>query len=265
MKRYVHKEKKNATERVSFYIALSVCMVAVGLAVWSAYSTFGKTEESDSNQYFASLKSTATQAVAQDMTGVTEAPTVPPTAPPTQKPTESPTAPTERTKGFAIYDTATLPAMEDADPDEELSAMQAVLKVVDSLVYPVKSGNVIKQYSEDAVFSKTLKDYRAHTGCDFAAKEGENVYAMCDGTVKDISVSELYGVIIEVESPGFSVYYCGLGNDIQVEKGDNLSAGDTVGTVGKIPCESADDPHVHIEVRVGKKLIDPLSVINKND
>ena len=275
MKRYVHKEKKAATERVGFYIALSICMVAVGLAIWSAYSSFGKNTADDSDHYFASLKG-ATQAVAQDMTGVTEAASSTATEPVTDAPTsvktesESTASPTERTKGFSLYDTATLPAMEDVDaedddPKDKLSAMEAVLKVVDNLVYPVKSGNVIKQYSETAVFSKTMKDYRAHTGCDFAAKEGENVYAMCDGKVKNISVSELYGVIIEVESPGFSVYYCGMSNEIPVQKGDNLSEGDTVGTVGQIPCESADESHVHIEIRVGKTLIDPLSVINKDE
>ena len=143
--------------------------------------------------------------------------------------------------------------------------MEAVLKVFDSLIYPVKSGNVIKQYSEDAVYSKTMKDYRAHTGCDFGAKEGENVYAMCDGKVKNISVSELYGVIIEVESPGFCVYYCGMSNDLTVDEGENLTAGDTVGTVGTIPSESEDESHVHIEIRVGNTLIDPLSVINKDE
>jgi len=266
MKRYIPKDKKNVTDRAGFYIALSICMVAVGLAVWSAYSTFGKTETRDSNSYFASLKTSPTQAVAQDMTGVTEPPTSPPTQIPTEAPTSVPTEPSKRTKGFTIYDTETLPAMrDDADADEELDAMQAVLKVADSLVYPVKSGSVTKQYSETAVFSQTMKDHRAHTGCDFAAKEGENVYAMCDGKVKNISVSELYGVIVEVESPGFSVYYCGLSNELNIEKGDTISAGDTLGTVGQIPSESADESHIHIEIRVGKKLIDPLSVINKDE
>ncbi len=266
MKRYVHKEQKNATERVGFYVALSICMVAVGLAIWSAYSTFGKNTDDSSDHYFASLKSSATQAVAQDMTGVTEAATQSATEQATEPATEAgSTDPTERTKGFVIYDTATLPAMEDVDATEKLDAMEAVLKVFDSLIYPVKSGNVIKQYSEDAVYSKTMKDYRAHTGCDFGAKEGENVYAMCDGKVKNISVSELYGVIIEVESPGFCVYYCGMSNDLTVDKGENLTAGDTVGTVGTIPSESEDESHVHIEIRVGNTLIDPLSVINKDE
>ncbi len=267
MKRYVHKEQKDATERVGFYIALSICMVAVGLAIWSAYSTFGKNTD-DGDHTFASLKSASTQAVAQDMTGVTEAQTLPATVSATEPATESHTgntvSPTERTRGFVVYDTETLPAMEISDATEKLDAMEAVLKVADNLIYPVKSGNVIKQYSEDAVFSKTMKDYRAHTGCDFGAKEGENVYAMCDGKVKNISVSELYGVIIEVESPGFCIYYCGMSNELSVEKDDDVSAGDTIGTVGQIPSENADESHIHVEIRVGNTLIDPLSVINKN-
>lgn len=263
MKRFIEKEKKDATERVGFYVALTICLMAVGLAIWSAYSTFGKNTSGDSNHYFASLKQSPTKAVAQDMTGVTENETEP-------APTEAPAStPTGRTKGFTIYDTETMPPMDDPgeedETDEELSAMQAVLKVADSLVYPVKSRSVLKQYSEDAVFNQTMKDYRAHTGCDFAAEEGENVYAMCDGTIMNISVSELYGVIMEIRSEGFSVYYCGLSNDLPVKKGDVVATGDTIGTVGQIPCESADDSHIHIEIRVGKRLIDPLSVINKDD
>lgn len=266
MKRFIVEKKKNTTERVGFYVALSVCMVAVGLAVWSAYTSFGD-QNSDSDHYFASLKTSPTQAVAQDMTGVTEPATQAPTQPTTTAPTEKPTEKAKRTKGFTIYDTETMPAEGDEEEavNGELSSVEAVLRVADSLSYPVKSRSVLKQYSEDAVFSKTMRDYRAHTGCDFAADAGENVYAMCSGTVKDISVSELYGVILEVESEGFSVYYCGLSNEIIVEKGQQLKAGDTVGTVGQIPCESADDSHVHVEVRVGKKLIDPLSVIDSND
>ena len=47
-----------------------------------------------------------------------------------------------------------------------------------------------------------------------------------------------------------------------MEKGDALGAGDTIGTVGQIPSESGDSSHIHIEIRVGDKLIDPLSVID---
>ena len=269
MKRYKHSKK--STERVGFYVALSVCMMAVGLAIWSAYASFSD-EPADNDGYFSSLSSMTTADVAQPMTGITEvstsgptsAPTVPATTAPTVAPTDASAQPETRTKRIALYETATLTYTDDVMADGELSSLQAVLRVADSLIYPVKSRSVLKQYSEDAVYSQTMKDYRSHPGCDFVAEEGESVYAMCGGTVKNISVSELYGVIIEIESDGFSIYYCGLSSDLMVDKGDLVTTGDTVGTVAKVPCESADDSHIHIEVRVGNKLIDPLSVIDSD-
>lgn len=261
MKRYKHS--KDSTERVGFYVALSVCMVAVGLAIWSAYSTFNDYVDETDEEYFSSLTSPATVSVIEDVTGVTE-----PATEPTQAPTQEDTTPTEgpsRTKGFTIYETSTLPTTEDVLEDSELSSLEAVLKVADSLVYPVKSRSVIKPYSEEAVYSKTMHDYRAHPGCDFAAEEGDSVYAMCDGTIKNISVSELYGIIAEVECDGFTIYYCGLSSDLNFDKGDEVKTGDTIGTVAQVPCESDDKSHIHIEIRVDNKLIDPLSVIENNN
>ena len=259
MKRYKHAKDKKPTERVSFYIALSICMMAVGLAAWSAYSTFFDTPESSDNTYFSSL-STEQAAVAQEMTGVTEAQTE------TIEITEAPTqAETKAERRLIISETRPTEAQTDDDDDEPTDPLHAVLNIKESMVYPVKSQQVTKPYSEDAVYSKTLRDHRAHTGCDFAADEGENVYAMCDGVVKDISVSELYGVIIEVDCGDCSVYYCGLDPEFMVEKEQELSTGDVIGTVGQLPCESEDGSHVHIEIRSGNQLIDPLSVIDSDN
>ena len=258
--KYSSSRKKDKSERPGFYVALSVCMMAVGLAIWSAYTSFDNERDVSDGGYFASLSSTTAPA-AQQMTGVTEL--VLPTSAVTQA-TVAPTQPSTQSKSVIVHESATLPRDEDAERESEITSLQAVLKVADDLVYPVKSRSVLKQFSEEVVYNKTMRDYRSHTGCDFAASQGENVYAMCAGTVKDISVSELYGVIAEVESDGFSVYYCGLDPDMSVEKGDSLKAGDTIGTVAQVPCENADDPHIHVEIRVGSKLIDPLSVINNN-
>lgn len=267
MKKYQHRKEKKPTERVSFYIALSVCMLAVGLAVWSAYTAFVEPED-EKESYFSSLNGGQT-AVAQDMTGVTvpvstSAPTAAATAAPTTAPTQPDTKAVMKEHSFTVSETLP-PKTEQAMQDGMLSPLQAVLRVSDDLIYPVKSRQVLKAYSEENVYNETLRDYRAHTGCDFSAEEGENVYAMCAGTVKKISVSELYGVIIEQDCGDFSVYYCGLSTDFAVSEGDALSTGDTVGTVGHIPCESKEKPHVHVEIRVGDKLIDPLSVIEDDD
>ena len=260
MKKYKHAKEKKPTDRVSFYIALSISLMAVGFAVWSAYSTFTDTPEPSDNTYFSSL-STENAAVAQEMTGVTEAETQAPAAAVTEAPTQPPTVAERR---LIISETKPPEAKQTAQEEED-TPLQAVLKVEEDLVYPVKSRQVTKPYSENGVYNTTLRDYRAHTGCDFAAEPGENVYVMCGGIVKDISVSELYGVIIEVDCGDFSVYYCGLDTEFSVETEQEISTGDTIGTVGQIPCESADDPHVHIEIRVGNQLIDPLSVIDSDN
>lgn len=260
MKKYKHANDKKTTERVSFYIALSICLMAVGFAAWSAYSTFRDTPEPSDNTYFSSL-STEKAAVAQDMTGVTVSVTEPPTQAAIQE-TAQPATEAER----SIMISETKPdEKQDVMMDDASAQLQAVLKIDESLVYPVKSQQVTKPYSEDGVYSNTLHDYRAHTGCDFAAEEGENIYAMCAGTVKDISVSELYGVILEVDCGDFTVYYCGLDTEFIVEKEQEVSTGDTIGTVGHIPCESDDGAHIHIEIRVGDQLVDPLSVIGSDD
>ena len=87
MKNYRHAKVKRPTERVSFYIALSICMMAVGFAVWTAYSTLSDTTEPSDNTYFSSL-STENAAVGQEMTGVTVEATEAVTEPPTEEPTE---------------------------------------------------------------------------------------------------------------------------------------------------------------------------------
>ena len=259
MKNYRHAKVKRPTERVSFYIALSICMMAVGFAVWTAYSTLSDTTDPSDNTYFSSL-STENAAVGQEMTGVTVEATEAVTEPPTEEPTEEMTEPARKLVISETKPTEARSANQNMGSDQ----LQAVLNVENSLIYPVKSGQVTKPYSEDAVYSKTLRDYRAHVGCDFAADEGENVYAMCDGTVSDISVSELYGVIIEADCGDCYVYYCGLDSQLTVEKGQQLSTGDTIGTVARIPCENEDEPHVHIEIRSGNRTIDPLSVIESD-
>ena len=116
---------------------------------------------------------------------------------------------------------------------------QAVLNVSENLVYPVKSRQVSKPYSEGGVYSKTLHDYRAHTGCDFTAEEGENIYAMCAGTVKDISVSELYGVIIEVDCGDFyGLLLRSEQRSSTCEKGQQISTAIRSARSGIFPCES---------------------------
>lgn len=252
MKKYKHNRSKKPTERAGFYIALSICLVAVGLAVYSTYTSVSEYLSQD-DEYYSSLVET-TAAVAQDVTGVTEAHTELATEPQTEE---------TQTKSFTIYESSTLPDTEDVDADaqSELDSLSPVFKVSESLIYPVDSESVLREYSESAVYNSTMQDYRAHSGTDFVANKGEKVYSMCDGVVSSISFDEHYGVIIEVSSSDYSVFYCGVDSDTNVRMKDQVKQGDVLGTVSEIPCESNDAEHLHVEIKVGDTLIDPLTVI----
>lgn len=255
MKKYKHKSKK-PTERVGFYIALSICLVAVGLAVWSTYTSVSEYMAQSDAEYEASLKET-TVPVVQEVTGVTESDTSFEETVETEAPTQGET----RDDEITLYESSTVPDTEDVDAQSELDSLSAVLKVTESLIYPVDSKSVLREYSETAVYNNTMKDYRAHTGTDFVANEGENVYAMCDGVVNSIAFDERYGVIIEISNSDYSVYYCGVSSETNVRMQDQVAQGDIIGTVSQIPCEKEDPVHLHVEIKVGDKLIDPLTVI----
>lgn len=255
MKKYKHNSSKKPTERVGFYIALSICLVAVGLAVYSTYTSVSDYLQKSSDEYSASLNETV-RPVAQNVTGVTEAQTEYVQATPDEE-----TVGETRDGALSLYESSTLPKTEDVVAASDSDSLSAVLKVTESLIYPVDSESVLYEYSEDAVYSSTMKDFRAHTGTDFAAHEGDKVYAMCDGVVKKISFDERYGVIIEIANDEYSVYYCGVDSETNVSMKDQVKQGEVIGTVSKIPCESKDPTHLHVEVKVGDKLIDPLAVI----
>ncbi|MBR2715541.1 MAG: M23 family metallopeptidase [Ruminococcus sp.] len=254
MKKYKHKSKK-PTERVGFYIALSICLVAVGLAVYSTYTSVSDYLSESDDEYYSSLVETTAQ-VSKDVTGVTEAETQVKEATLDEQSTQE-----TRDNVLSLYESSTFPKTEDVDAQSDLDSLSAVFKVSESLIYPVDSKSVLREYSETGVYNPTLKDYRAHTGTDFTAKSGENVYAMCDGVVKNIEFDERYGVIIEVASDEYSVFYCGVDSKTNVHMKDQVKQGEVIGTVSEIPCEKSDPVHLHVEIKVGDKLIDPLTVI----
>lgn len=258
MRRYSYqKNKKSRKEKIGFFTAFSICLVAVGLALWSTYSSIGGFENQNVTDptYIAVYPST--EAVDREVTGVTVEETDPvQTEPQTEEATEPATQ------------EVTLPTVttEEAEPyTGDSESLQTMLQVSASLDYPVDSGKVVKEYSEDAVYNSTMGDYRAHTGVDFKADRGENILAMCDGTVEEIYYDSMYGSVIKVTNGNFSVYYCGVADTMYCVVGTEVKRGDIIGKVGEIPCESEDEMHLHVEIRVGDNYIDPLLIVSSDE
>ena len=238
---YNQKKRRSKKERIGFYTALSICIIAVGMAAYSTYTSF--------TAYYDNQPKTTGKPVNQVVTGVTEDETET-----TEEPTEEPTvAPT------------TAEPTEITEQEETKTALQTMLTVNTSLSYPLDSAKVLQEYSEETVYNKTLNQWQAHTGVDFQCEIGDNVYSMGDGEVTKVYHDDMLGKTVVVKSPTYTAYYSGLSENVKVSKGSSIKVGDIIGTAGTVPSEAMDEPHVHIAVKVGSQYADPLTLINNNE
>lgn len=130
--------------------------------------------------------------------------------------------------------------------------------------YPLGEA-VIKGYSQELTYDETLGDYRAHTAVDFKGNQGDEVVAVNDGLVQKVYNDNLYGVVVEIDHGGKLVAkYCGL-ESASVKAGDTVSINQPIGTLGKVPCESAQQPHLHFETAVDGEILNPLDVMGKTE
>ena len=130
-----------------------------------------------------------------------------------------------------------------------------------TFILPI-TGNISKGFSDTALqYSTTYGDMRLHTGVDILCENGSNIKSAGSGTVKSIVDDANYGRIITVEhSGGITVKYCGMGS-VNVKENDKVAAGDVIGTSGDVPCECADNPHIHIEVLLDGNVTSPLAAL----
>lgn len=248
-----HRKRKSKREKVGFYVAFAICIVAVGMAVYSTYTGVSTYLQNDDPANKATVSSEKAVVVNNTVTGVTESPK-PSTQPTTQKSTNAKTTQPQ-----------TVVATDPAETMPTQNALQTMLSVSDSLSFPLDNINIQKDYSEDAVYNKTLNDWRAHPAIDLSANVGDSVYAMVSGKVEDVYQDNFLGYVVSVTTDNYTIFYCGLDKNAKTEKGAEVNTGDVIGTVSTVPYEAMDDNHIHIEIKVDGKYIDPLSVIKNNE
>lgn len=130
--------------------------------------------------------------------------------------------------------------------------------------YPLTEA-VAKGYSEELTYDNTMGDYRAHTAVDFKGEEDDKIVAINDGIVTSVYTDDMYGIVVEVDHGGKLVAkYCGL-KSASVKKGTYLNIGNTIGTLGSVPCEIRDGVHLHFETILDGKKVNPLDVMNKTE
>ena len=149
----------------------------------------------------------------------------------------------------------------NADSKDE-NKKNKVTKPPERMLFPCGQA-VLNGYSQTAVYSKTMDDWRAHMGIDYLAKEGTDVVSVWDGTVSKVYKDMLWGYTVEILHDGniYSVYK-NLKKGIAVKEGDKVTRGQAIGKVGSSAAvEKREEAHLHFELWTNDEPINPESYI----
>lgn len=148
----------------------------------------------------------------------------------------------------------------------EPSALQGASSPASSSAAPAStqpvSGRVLNGYSGDElVYNKTLGDWRTHNGIDYACAKDAAVQSPTAGTVVLAGSDGSWGPTVAIkDSVGRVWRLCGVASPA-VKEGETVSAGQTLGKVGSVSCECAEESHIHLEVKQDDSYLDPAKLM----
>lgn len=234
------------------YIALACCLVASGTAAWRylGASDVGTVQESGTNTGIVTEKVPEETKNWDDNLPEGE-----------QAGANKTDVPDDRDETA----TQTEPETEEVVTEPASMASNELNTPYQSFYMMPCGTDIINDYSNgEMVYSETMDDWRSHNGVDFKAEKGAKVKAINEGIVTNVYSDALWGTVVEIDHGGKLVAkYCGLGANPPVQKGIKVSMGDEIGVLGDIPCESKLGNHLHLEIRIDSKIVDPLAAMGK--
>lgn len=160
----------------------------------------------------------------------------------------------------------------EATPTVEVSNDDAVpvSKTTESLAWPVSSGVTYEKgmdfFNDAAAKEEQAKalvkynnSYIPHNGIDIVStdKKGFDVAAALDGKVKKVENDPLVGSLVEIEHSGNMATVYQSMEKVLVKPGDEVKQGQVLGVAGRNPFEKDAGIHLHFEVRVDGKSVNP--------
>jgi murein DD-endopeptidase MepM/ murein hydrolase activator NlpD len=130
-------------------------------------------------------------------------------------------------------------------------------EIIHPMGQPVKHGFISSLYGmrNDPFTGKRTM----HKGVDFAGKEGSDVVAVAAGVVTQASMQSGYGMLVEINHGKGYVTRYGHNKELLVEVGDRVKPGQVIGKMGSTGRSTG--PHVHFEVLLNDKVVNPTKYI----
>lgn len=147
------------------------------------------------------------------------------------------------------------------EPAAEASTENVPEKIV--FAYPAAGAASETFHIESLSYSKTMGDFRTHSGIDFVSEQTEDVYACADGTVKEVFNDTFMGLSVCIDhGNGIESEYSSL-SECFVNNGDAVTAGSVLGKSGDTASiEKAEGYHVHLEVKKNGVSVNPEEFFN---
>ena len=126
---------------------------------------------------------------------------------------------------------------------------------------PIK-GEILREFAPDSlVYSDTLEEWITHNGIDIKADKTAVVTSATKGTVFAIKNDPRYGLTVIINhDDGYQTVYANLLTAEFVVEGEEIEAGQTIGTVGNTATfEIADDYHLHFELIKDGEYLNPCN------
>ena len=133
-----------------------------------------------------------------------------------------------------------------------------------SFQMPMTDATLLKEFSsKELYFNSTLERYEFHDGVDLVSQDLA-VYASSAGTVTQVTETYTDGkMVVITHANGYQSVYSSLADDVLVQEGDEVKAGDKIGTAGVTSNNELNDgAHLHFELLLDGKNIDPASYLN---
>ena len=147
---------------------------------------------------------------------------------------------------------------ENENPDGE----KPVGGLPDGMISPIGAVSVSNDFG--FYHNQTLNSYYAHSGMDFAAAVGTEVFAVEDGVVESIYKDDLLsGTEITVShGDGLKSVYRFVTEADGLKVGAQVKKGDVIATVAEATgTEYKDGAHLHFEILKGGESVDPTEYL----
>lgn len=188
---------------------------------------------------------------------------------PVQEPVEMPEADFDEDDLLPPEPKEDLAAMnEAAGAEDSIPAMESTTDVTPEaprLVVAPLVGEEVAAFSVDELkYNETLGDWRTHDGVDIAAEVGTQVLAACSGTVTQVIDDDLMGTSVTIaHDDGYETIYSNLQSVPTVSEGQQVSAGEVIGSVGCTSiAEFAVPAHLHFGVTKDGVPCDPQEFLD---